>query len=90
VLKEDEKECDTGGINIPPNAFSLKIWFEVLRLGIWVDMKKWDRKTNQWKIPTIPHIYYYPAPVNRTFVAEGTLGNERIVMVLDNHDPVDD
>ena len=77
---------------IPGKATCVHVTFEILRfIGVWCDLKKWDRKTKTWQKET--HILRYPHAkgLHRTITISGPLYYECITKIVNEYyDEVDD
>ena len=71
-------------INIPAQATSITVKFQVLRPGWW-DISKYDRSQKRWCKPYEPHVFHYAKPPIRTFTIYGNLWWEAVMRVSDEY-----
>ena len=71
-------------INIPAQATSITVKFQVLRPGWW-DISKYDRFQKRWCKPYEPHVFHYAKPPIRTFTIYGNLWWEAVMRVSDEY-----
>ena len=74
-------------VKIPAHARDIKVRFQNQRfIGIWCDVKKYDRNKKCWCEPTEPHVFTFPEPVTRTFTLEGSLYYVAVMKITNEFD----
>ena len=77
----------------PEHASNIEIKFKVWRfIKLSYYVKKWDRFNHKWIEPTSEQVFFYPRPVTRKFLLEGSSFFEAVTVVKDdeNHLLVND
>ena len=86
-LEKHEASESSCPIEIPENAKNIEVSFKVLRfIGVWCDIKKYDRFKKCWCKPTEPHIFKYKRSPIRTFIIYGSLYYEAVMGVKGSHE----
>ena len=96
IIDGISKKVTVGGegesVVIPAEAKCIDVTFQILRfIGIWCNVKKWDRKSKAWKKGV--HILRYPHAkgLHRTITISGPLYYEGITKIINYYyDEVDD
>ena len=88
--KSVEVEGSGSSVEIPEQATNIIVGFRAKRLGMWCNVKKYDRIGKKWCTPKEPHLFMFDTPVSYTFTIDGNRFYEHVLKVTnEDYDEVD-